>query len=187
MLKKYGVILGLVLLGCNKQTPEIKTSKKHQNDDFIINPKANLIDELKLKGMEFTIPDTDSVKIVLTSISPFDTILSFSYLHDRKMVLNHNRILPLEENYFVIPFQIKTQDSNLLNYLGLFKTNAQNNGSVHLDSYFIKDSIDKLDLASMGNRLVVNYASHGKGKDTPNVKTTLILEVENDQLIQNKE
>ncbi|MFV0530559.1 MAG: hypothetical protein ACK5MD_03885 [Flavobacteriales bacterium] len=175
------VVSAFVLMSCKKNTATQQNDRTQQTENIADLKKVSLIEELKLEGTEFKIPKTDSIKIVLSSINPSDSVSSFSYYYDMergKMFLNHKKIFPLEKGYFVIPFRI-TNQAKLLDYLALFKTDDKDGRPIHLDSYFIGNQVETLDLASMNNQLVINYTIP-ENQQTPDTQNTLILIIENE-------
>ncbi|MFV0238028.1 MAG: hypothetical protein ACK5HU_05810 [Flavobacteriales bacterium] len=194
MLKKYIVgyfLLSLILWNCKQHSTE-KRVKEKVAEKVTQDSKVILIKKLKMEGMEFKIPKTDSVKIILASVNPSDTISTFSYYHDMergKVFLHQRKVLPIDSAYFVIPFRTSNQKLNGANYIGLFKTDEKKGTPIHLDSYFLGNSIQNLALASMGNQLVATFSSYiDKQTHSENsyAKNTLILEVENNQFVQKK-
>lgn len=192
MLKRniiIGCLLGCVLLNCKQANTEEKVNE-NEIETVVTDPKVTLIKNLKLEGMEFKIPETDNVRIILASVNPSDTVSVFSYYDDMergKVFLDQRKVLPIQSAYFIIPFHISNQGSGVFNYLGLFKTDEKNGRPMHLGSYFLGDRIQNLAIASMENQLVVNYNSHGEEQafsDFPKVKNSVALEIKNDQLLQ---
>ncbi len=192
MLRKNIIISCLfvfTLVNCKQNKTEEKVNEKEVEKTVVVDPKVALIKDLKLEGMEFKIPETDSVTIILASINPVDTISTFSYYNDMergKVFFNQRKVFPIKSPYFVIPFHLSNQGSGVFNYLGLFKTDEKNGRPIHLESYFLGDRIQNIGLAAMENQLVVNYISHGEEQslsDTPNVKNTLILEIDNGRFL----
>ncbi len=184
MFKKSIVVwsLGMIVLsGCKQNTTEEK-AEIQEKKETVVDSKAVLISKLKLEGIEFIIPETDSTRIILGSINPLDSISTFSYYHDTgrgKVYLEQKMVQPIESDYFMIPFQVASSQE-MGKYIGLFKTDQEKNLPIHVDSYFIGKGITHLALASMGKSVVVTYEQPEASKE----RKTLMLDIEDKRFRQ---
>lgn len=185
MLFKRNILigcLGFILIGSCKQSTTNQQNETNDSKETVVDSKAVLVSQLKLEGITFTIPKTDSTQIVLSSINPLDSISTFSYYHDTargKIFLEQKKVQPIESDYFIIPFQVASSQETG-KYIGLFKTDQEKNIPMHVDSYFIEKGITHLALASMGKSIVVTYEQPEASKE----RKTLILDIEDNRLKQ---